>query len=192
MFRALAPSMGFGSRVFLANLWLFAPLFKKIFAKTQSGAAFLRTTMAPTMLEGSGAPNVLPLNASAVVNARLLHGENSAMLKKYLEKIIDNRDVTIEMEQVYETSKISPADSYGFNCAAKCIRALWPDAVISPYLVVGGTDARKYEELTDCVYRFSPFRLDNSEMKQMHGTNEHISIKNIEDSVKFYTAMFTL
>lgn len=193
MFKALAPSMGFASRLFLSNLWLFAPLFKKIFARTQSGAAFLRTTVAPTMLEGSAAPNVLPLNASAVINARILHGESSATLKAHLEKVIDDKNVSIEMNQVYEPSIISPVDrSHGFACTAKAIRTLWPEAIISPYLVVGGTDARKYEELTDCVYRFSPFRIDNSEMKQMHGTNEHMSIKNIGDSVRFYTAMFTV
>jgi carboxypeptidase PM20D1 len=192
MFRSLSPAMSFGNRLFLSNLWLFAPLFKKIFAKSQSGRAFLRTTTAPTMLEGSGAPNVLPLNASAVVNARILHGDSSESLKSHLWKVIDDESVSIEMSQVYEPSKISPVDSYGFDCVARTIRALWPEAVISPYLVVGGTDARKYEELTDCVYRFSPFRLDNSEMKQMHGTNEHISIYNIMNCIRFYTAMFTM
>lgn len=192
MFRSLAPAMGFGSRLFLSNLWIFAPLFKKVFAKTPSGAAFLRTTMAPTMLEGSGAPNVLPLNSSAVINARILHGESSASLKSHLVKVIADSSVEIEMNQVYEPSKISPADSFGINRISGAIHGIWPEAVISPYLVVGGTDARKYEELTDCVYRFSPFRIDNSEMKQMHGTNEHISIKNISDSVKFYTAMFSV
>ncbi len=190
MFRSLAPAMSFGNRLFLSNLWLFAPLFKKIFSKTPSGAAFLRTTTAPTMLGGSGAPNVLPLNASAVVNARILHGDSAASLKSHLEKVISDSSVSIEMLQVYEASKISPADSYGITVVKENIRALWPEAVITPYLVVGGTDARKYEELSDCVYRFSPYRLDNSEMKQMHGTNEHISISNITDSVKFYTAMF--
>ncbi len=190
MFKSLAPAMNFGNRLFLSNLWLFAPLFKKIFSKTASGAAFLRTTTALTMLEGSGAPNVLPLNASAVVNARILHGSSSASLKTHLEKVISDSSVLIEMSQVYEPSKISPSDSFGINIVKENIRALWRSAVISPYLVVGGTDARKYEELTDSVYRFSPYRLDNSEMKQMHGTNEHISIANITDCVKFYAAMF--
>lgn len=192
MFRALSPAMGFASRLFLENLWIFAPLFKRVFAKTPSGAAFLRTTMAPTMLEGSGAPNVLPLNASAVVNARILHGETSQSLKAYIEKVIGDKTVTVEMNQVYEPSRVSPVDSYGYRSTACVIRTLWPEAVIAPYLVVGGTDGRKYEELTDCVYRFTPMRLENSEMKQMHGTNEHISIKNLEDAVRFYTAMFTV
>jgi len=58
--------------------------------------------------------------------------------------------------------------------------------------VTGGTDARKYEGLTDCVYRFTPVRLESCELDQVHGTNEHISLKNIEDSIMFYTAMFTV
>ncbi len=191
MFRSLSPAMSFANRLFLSNLWLFAPLFKKIFAKADSGRAFLRTTMAPTMLAGSGAPNVLPQNASAVINARILHGDSSQRLKAHLEKVISDSSVIIEMNQVYEPSKVSPVDSYGFNSIAKAVRVFWPESVVTPYLVVGGTDARKYEELTDCVYRFSPYRVDNSEMKQMHGTNEHISIDNIADSIAFYTVMFT-
>ena len=191
MFKALAPSMNFGIRIILSNLWLFAPFFKKIFAKTDSGAAFLRTTTAPTMLQGSNAPNVLPLSASAVVNARILYGDSSVSLKARLEKIIGDKSVSIEMNQVYEPSKVSPVDSYGFLCIAETIHALWPGAVITPYLVVGGTDARKYEDLSECVYRFTPMRIDNSEMKQVHGTNEHISLDNIADSIRFYIVMFS-
>ncbi len=190
MFRSLSPAMDFGKRLVLSNLWLFAPFFKRVFAKTPPGAAFLRTTMAPTMLEGSDAPNVLPLSASAVVNARILHGESTGSLLAHISRVISDDSVSIDMNLVYEPSNISPVDSYAFNCIAGTIRTIWPDAIVTPYLVAGGTDARKYEELTDCVYRFTPMRLDNSEMKQMHGTNEHISIKNLENSVRFYTAMF--
>ena len=191
MIRALAPSMDFGSRFFLSNLWLFSPVFKKIFAGTDSGAAFLRTTMAPTMLEGSNAPNVLPLKASALVNARIIQGESSVSLKARLEKVIRDQSVSIEMDQVYEPSKISPIASYGYMCIAKTIHSVWPGAIITPYLVVGGTDARKYEELTECIYRFTPMRLESSEMKQIHGTDEHIGLDNIADSIRFYTAMFS-
>lgn len=190
MFRALAPAAGFGTRFFLSNLWLFAPVFKTAFARSDPGSAFLRTTIAPTMLDASDAPNVLPLNASAVVNARILHGDSSLSLKRRLEKVTGDKTLSIEMSEVYEPSKISPVDSYGYKSIEKTIRSLWPMAVITPYLVVGGTDARKYEDLTDCVYRFTPMRLDNNEMKQVHGTDEHISMKNIEDSVRFYTMMF--
>lgn len=192
MFHALSPSMPFVNRLFLSNLWIFSPLFKRIFSKTASGAAFLRTTTAATMLEGSGAPNVLPLNASAVINARIMHGENSDMLLLHIKKVINDDSVAIEMNQVYEPSKISPIDSYSFDSISKSIQTIWTESIITPYLVVGGTDSRKYEELTDCVYRFTPYRLDNSEMKQMHGTNEHISLKNLEDSVRFYTALYMI
>lgn len=190
MIRSLCPAMDFGKRLILSNLWLFAPLFKRVFAGTPSGAAFLRTTMAPTMLDGSDAPNVLPLSASAVVNARILHGESTGSLLTHVSRVISDDSVSIDMDLVYEPSKVSPVDSYAFSCIAGTIQTLWSDAIITPYLVAGGTDARKYEELTDCVYRFTPMRLDNGEIKQMHGTNEHISIENLADSVRFYTAMF--
>ncbi len=192
MFRALAPAAGFGARFFLSNLWLFAPVFKRAFARSNSGSAFLRTTTAATMLNAGDAPNVLPLKASAVINARILHGDSSRSLKRRIEKITGDKSLSIEMNQVYEPSKVSPVDSFGYKSIEKTILSLWPGAVVTPYLVVGGTDARKYEALTGCVYRFTPIRVDNSEMKQVHGTDEHISMKNIEDSIRFYTAMFRL
>jgi len=192
MIRALAPAMPLAHRVIMANLWLLLPVFKRVWGRTQSGSAYLRTTAAPTMLLGSNAPNVLPQSASAVVNARIIHGESSASLRSHLEKAVNDRVVTFEMRQVYEPSSVSPADSPAFNSLAGVIKALWPHAVIVPCLVTGGTDARKYEGLTDCVYRFTPVRLESCELDQVHGTNEHISLKNIEDSIMFYTAMFTV
>jgi carboxypeptidase PM20D1 len=81
--------------------------------------------------------------------------------------------------------------TFGFSIIENTIHALWPDAVVAPYLVTGGTDARKYEGLTDNIYRFSPYKVNPDELKQMHGTNEHISFKNIQTSVAFYTELFS-
>jgi carboxypeptidase PM20D1 len=191
MLTALAPHMPFVTKMIISNLWLFTPLFMKIFAKSQSGSAMLRTTCAATMLDGSKAPNVLPQQALAVVNARLLPGDSSSKLKKNLKKLINDRVVEVEMIHPYESSKVSPVKTFGFSIIENTIHALWPDAVVAPYLVTGGTDARKYEGLTENIYRFSPYKVNPDELKQMHGTNEHISFKNIQTSVAFYTELFS-
>jgi carboxypeptidase PM20D1 len=190
MLMALAPHMSFVTKMIISNLWIFTPLFMKIFAKSQSGSAMLRTTCAATILEGSKAPNVLPQQAVAIVNSRLLPGDSSSKLKKNLEKLINDSIIEVEMIQPYEPSKVSPVDSFGFSIIKNTIHALWPDAVVAPYLVTGGTDARKYEELTANIYRFSPYKVTTEELKQMHGTNEHISFKNIQTCVAFYTELF--
>ena len=121
----------------------------------------------------------------------ILPGDSSLKLKKNLEQIINDSSISIEMMQVYEPSKISPVDSFGFSIIENTIHALWPDAVVAPYLVAGGTDARKYEGLTENIYRFSPYKAGTEDLKLMHGTNEHISLENIRSCVAFYTELFT-
>ena len=68
---ALAPQMPFAKRVALANLWLTRPLIAKSLGDSPTTAAALRTTTAPTMIEGGVKTNVLPQSASAVVNYRI-------------------------------------------------------------------------------------------------------------------------
>jgi carboxypeptidase PM20D1 len=70
------------------------------------------------------------------------------------------------------------------------ILGIYPEAIIAPYLVVGGTDARKYEPVCTNIYRFSPYLLHNSDLSLMHGTNEHISLENLRQVIAFYSAMF--
>src|SRR5262249_10494336 len=68
LFDTVAPEMPFTKRVVLSNLWLLSPIVKVGFAANPATDALLRTTTAPTMLEGSVKDNVLPKRARAVVN----------------------------------------------------------------------------------------------------------------------------
>ncbi len=46
-----------------------------------------------------------------------------------------------------------------------------------------------YEPLSDCVFRFTPVRMDNGELKRMHGTDERLSLENLEKAMRFYMAL---
>src|SRR5437667_1528834 len=78
LFEFIGPEMDLPSRVALANLWLFAPIVEHRLAATPASDALLRTTTAPTMLEGSVKENVLPARVRAVVNFRIRPGESMA------------------------------------------------------------------------------------------------------------------
>ena len=66
------------------------------------------------------------------------------------------------------------------------IRELFPEAVVAPYLVIGGTDARKYEAICENIYRFSPLMLETSDLPRMHGTNERIALEGYTRVIQFY------
>ena len=57
--------------------------------------------------------------------------------------------------------------------------------------MLGSSDCRFFSEITENAYRFSPTRLDNSELSKMHGKNESIKKSSITEAVVFYKDLIT-
>jgi carboxypeptidase PM20D1 len=55
--------------------------------------------------------------------------------------------------------------------------------------VVGGTDSRHYGEVSDNIYRFIPIVLGPGDTARFHGTNERITVENMEKAVRFYVGL---
>ncbi|MFO7612013.1 MAG: M20 family peptidase, partial [Clostridia bacterium] len=191
MIKALGRHMGFASRLIIGNLWLFKRLFIKIFTSSgTTGEALLRTTIAPTMAHGSMEPNVLPQISSFTVNCRILQGETYKDVIRHIEKACRGMDFQINVLRHEEPSKASPRDSWFFQKAAGAVIGLYGDVAVIPYLMVAGTDSIKYQGLCDNILRFSPYLINMDDIKRIHGTDERISLKNIERSVAYYIALF--
>ena len=57
--------------------------------------------------------------------------------------------------------------------------------------MLGGTDARHYNEVCDCVIRFTPVKLTNEDRKGVHGLNEKIKVESLEKALEFYQRLLT-
>jgi acetylornithine deacetylase/succinyl-diaminopimelate desuccinylase-like protein len=88
-----------------------------------------------------------------------------------------------------EPSAEAPVEASSFALLQRTIRAVFPGAVIAPYLTIGGTDARNYAPLTNNIYRFTPIIADPSDLLRIHGTNERLSLENYERSVQFFVQL---
>jgi carboxypeptidase PM20D1 len=84
------PETDFLHRLALANLWLFRPLVLGRLEDMPDTNALVRTTTAPTMLEGSIKENVLPVRPRAVVNFRIRPGETIASVTEHVRRTIDD------------------------------------------------------------------------------------------------------
>ena len=62
----------------------------------------------------------------------------------------------------------------------------YDNVVVAPFIMIGGTDARHYNEVSDCVIRFSPIRINNEERKGVHGLNEKIRADSLQKGLEFY------
>jgi carboxypeptidase PM20D1 len=145
----------------------------------------MRTTTAVTMSNGSPAPNVLPQKASVVANFRIMPGQTIEDVEAHIRKYAGKK-AEIKLLAGKNPSKISPTDSRAFNVITKICKGMDPKAIVAPYLVMGGTDARNYEDVCDNIYRYSPFLMNTGLLLTTHGTNERIPISSLEDGVAFF------
>jgi carboxypeptidase PM20D1 len=188
MFTYLGPEMGFGPKLFVANRWLFGGLLKRMFGSSPEGSAMLRTTTAPTIFQAGVKANVLPSTARAVVNHRIISGETSIDVLEHDRRTIDDDRIQVELVDgfVSEPSPVSDVTSESFVTLSRTIREVFPGAVVTPYLVVGGTDSRHYGEVARNVYRFSGAVVSENDMGRVHGTDERIAVDAYADLVRFF------
>lgn len=184
----IGPELPFGKRLPLANLWLFKPLVERKFSASPSMNASIRTTTAATIIEGGLKENVLPSKARAVVNFRILPGDSIERVISHVRETINDPRITVNKFGVSdcEPSVVSSINAAGFQIIQRTIRQLFPEVLVAPALVIGGTDSRHYSKLTNNIYRFAPFRIRPDDVKRLHGINERIAVVDYARGVKFY------
>ncbi|CAN5593720.1 M20 family peptidase [soil metagenome] len=186
MLRSLAPHASPTVKMAAANTWLFSPLLVKETARTPAGAAMLHTTIAPTMLKGSPKENVLPQDAEAWINYRIAPGDTSADVMARAKAAVGDLPVQLAwVKTPDEPSKVSSTSSEGW----KTLSALAGDesrAPVAPALMTAASDSRYMGPIADDIYRFQPLLLSVKDTEMIHGTNEHMTLANVQRMVRFY------
>jgi carboxypeptidase PM20D1 len=189
MLQGLAPKGSPAIRMAVANTWLFEPLIVSQTAATSAGAALLHTTIAPTMLKGSPKENVLPQDATGWINYRIAPGDSSATVMARAKAAVGNLPVELSwVKTPDEPSAVSSTASDGWKVLA-AVAADAAQAPVAPGLVTAGTDSRYLQPVAQDVYRFQPMVFDLKGTTMIHGTNEHLTLENVERSVRFYARL---
>ena len=183
----LGPEMPFDKKLAMSNMWLLGSLVKNKLSSTPSGDALLRTTIAPTMIEGGVSETVLPIQATVKLNLRLLPGDSIESSLEYLRKSIDDPRVTLEpLDKPREASPVSDIDSEAFRVLQTTIHQVLPDAVVAPFVLVGSTDTVHYSDLCENIFRFIPTRLSERDTQRFHGIDERIAVDNYLEIISFF------
>jgi carboxypeptidase PM20D1 len=187
MFDALAPEMRGFNRVVLSNLWLFKPLLLREFENSGAGEATFRTTTALTIFNAGDKDNVLPGNAAATVNFRLIPGDTQSSVTDHVRSTVNNDRISIEpLPGNTDPPPVTGTASPSFRMLNRTIREIFPDVVVAPGLMVAATDSRHFAGIADNIFRFSPVRANAEDLKRFHGTNERLSIEGYADMIRFY------
>jgi carboxypeptidase PM20D1 len=189
MFDGLAGEATFGMRLLLRNRWLFDPLLRAALRGEPAQAAMLQTTTAPTVLRAGVKDNVLPSEARALVNFRILPGDSVDGVVAHVRRSIGDPEIALRTVEAREPSATSDPESESYRVLARSIREIFPGAAVAPALVLGGTDSKHYGEVAEQSFRFVPLRLAPEDLKRIHGTDERIAIESYLDVVRFFVQL---
>jgi carboxypeptidase PM20D1 len=188
----LAPELPFSGRVAVGNLWLFGAPLRILASRDPVLDALMRTTTAVTIVESGVKANVVPRQARAVVNHRILPGDSVEDVLTHVRDTIDDPRISLQVGEHGEPrnpSPVSRVDSEAFAVIRRTVAEVFPDVVLVPVLSVGGTDARHFYGLADSVYRLTPLLLSRETLQRAHGVNERVPVAALADAVRFYARL---
>lgn len=186
LFRKVGPHSPFALRMVFGNMWLFKGLLGRL-ASVLGGEinAMMRTTVAATMAQGSKQHNVLPNVATANVNVRLLNNVNQQQAQAHFDSVC-SKDVTCRFISYQDASPYASTESQAWYKVEKAVGDTWRDAIVSPYLMLAGSDSRRFSRICRDVYKFSAMALSKEERGLIHNDNERIAVEKIDQCVEFF------
>ena len=146
------------------------------------GAA-TRNTTNPTMLSAGYKANVVPGEASAVVDGRFMPGDSQEFFRQIDELLgprvrreFDNHDVALEAD--FDVPLV--------DAMRAALEAEDPGSLVTPYMLSGGTDGKAFSLLGVQAYGFSPLLLppDLDFGALFHGVDERVPIAAVEFGVR--------
>ena len=186
-FMSHVPYMKYPMKLIFKYLDIFAPVVKRIMLKMPAAKPMLNTSIIFTTFSAGDKdnPQIKAKEARCHMFIRCIREDdlNKGLVK--IRDIADKYDIDINLiERDYAKPTDFNTDEY--NVLKKVINDNFKDVVVAPFLLTAGTDARRFTDIADNIFRFAPIDLNNEQFKSIHGDNECININNIEECVRFY------
>ena len=186
MFDEVSKHMPFGYRFLFANRWLFGGLLESRMSSTPIINAMIRTTTAPTMLSGSIKSNVLPIEATALINFRLHPRDSVESVTEHVRRVVGSEQVEVRTLSGREASDVSSWESPGYEIISSSLSKVYGEVVTVPGIMIAASDTRHYSKVADNSFRFNPFIIVPEDMTGFHGTNESIAVDSFVAGIQTY------
>lgn len=147
--------------------------------------AVLRHTTNPTMLDAGYKVNVVPGDAVAHVDGRFLPGYEDEFFATVADLVGDGIDIGYVSNQgAVET----PYEGHVVDAMTRALLTADPEAIVAPYLMSGGTDAKHWSRLGMDCYGFAPLRLpaDLDFTALFHGVDERVPVDALEFGARVF------
>jgi acetylornithine deacetylase/succinyl-diaminopimelate desuccinylase-like protein len=142
--------------------------------------AVLRTGISATILHGGIRTNVIPTEATAVLNIRTLPGHLIDDVVERLRRAVSDSSVEVAVTERGEESPASDFSSPMFGAIADTVRELAPGMVTVPYMSTGATDSARLRRLGMQAFGILPFPMAQDDEDRMHGNDERIPLSSLD------------
>ena len=154
---------------------------------TPETRAMVRTTRAVTRLSGSAADNVIAERATATINVRVAVGSTVDEAVADIRKAVSDPEVEVRLLYGSDPASVSVSQGPAWETLSASIEAIYPDALVTPYVMLQASDARFFGRISDNVYRFLPFDLTAAERATLHAKDESIRVASYRRAIAFFT-----
>jgi acetylornithine deacetylase/succinyl-diaminopimelate desuccinylase-like protein len=145
----------------------------------------LRNTISLTMLGGSEQTNVIPPEAWANLDVRLLPGEDPKEFLATIRKVVNDPNVSIDpVPSEFRVANYSPTDTSLFSTIRKVSERYFSGTPVVPLLTSGYTENQRYRPLGIQAYGFNPYTATDEEGSTEHGNDERIRVDEVRRGPK--------
>jgi acetylornithine deacetylase/succinyl-diaminopimelate desuccinylase-like protein len=142
--------------------------------------AMLRNTCTPTVLTAGYMENVIPGEARANLNCRLLPGTDVARVGEMLRSSIGDPSVDVAPAMEFPPpTPASPTASPLFEAIRSTSAKMFPGVPVVPFMSAGGTDSQVLRKRGITVYGLVPSPIQEEELKTMHANDEKVSVDGL-------------
>lgn len=146
-------------------------------------SSMLRNTVSLTVMKAGYKTNVIPAEATAHLDCRLLPGVTKEEFVSYIQEVVDDSNVEVSALE-WEKAEPSSIDTAMYKAIEAVAAEETPDAPVVPVVVPWFTDSHWFRELGITAYGFEPVEIDGVHMATMHGKDERIPLAGIENGVR--------
>ena len=140
----------------------------------------LHNTISLTMLGGSEQTNVIPGEAWANLDVRLLPGEDPKQFLATMRQLVNDSNVTVEpQDNDFRVSNFSPTNTALFSAFVQVSAHYFPGTPVVPKLTSGYDESQRYRPLGIHCYGFNPYIATLEENDTEHGDNERIRVGEV-------------
>ena len=154
--------------------------------------SMIRDTLAPTILQAGVRANVIPSDAHAVVNVRLLPGDTIDVMLNELNKVVN--DPAVKLDVMPDAGLAAPNSSMEtdfYSLITKVCAREFGGAPVLPLLSPGATDSAQLRLHNVQAYGLRPFPLSEEDRARVHGDDERMPVASFAKGVDVMTRIVT-